>query len=213
MRYHAPSGLYLAKYRVYDPHTGRWLSRDPIEEDGGINLYAYVGGNPLGYIDSTGEAAVATGLGLGAALGLSACIVTPGCKKALDDFARGCIKAITTIGDWIIFNEEACEGGGKCEETNSNGDKDPSTPTGRKGSPIDVAPGTNDPTTIDGRDYTGHALDRMQGRGVPPSAVEDAIRHGQSSPGIQPGTTVNNGLNGVTVVTGDQGQVITVIPK
>ena len=27
------SGLYLANYRAYDPHTGRWLSRDPIASD------------------------------------------------------------------------------------------------------------------------------------------------------------------------------------
>ena len=30
-------------YRDYDPPTGRWPSRDPIGELGGINLYAFVG--------------------------------------------------------------------------------------------------------------------------------------------------------------------------
>jgi RHS repeat-associated protein len=54
MQYHAPSGLYLTLYRVYDPKDGRWLSRDPIEEEGGINLYAYVGGNPVNAIDPSG---------------------------------------------------------------------------------------------------------------------------------------------------------------
>jgi len=29
-------------YRYYDPLTGRWPSRDPIEEDGGANLYGFV---------------------------------------------------------------------------------------------------------------------------------------------------------------------------
>jgi RHS repeat-associated protein len=55
MQYHAASGLYLTKYRIYEPGTGRWLSRDPIEEVGGINLYAYVENNPLTYTDPTGE--------------------------------------------------------------------------------------------------------------------------------------------------------------
>ena len=67
MHYHAQSGLYLTKYRAYDPQSGRWLSRDPIEEAGGINLYAYVGGNPVSFIDLlgllvTGTFDVATGI-------------------------------------------------------------------------------------------------------------------------------------------------------
>ncbi|MFZ5532346.1 MAG: RHS repeat-associated core domain-containing protein [Pseudomonadota bacterium] len=51
---HADSGLYLTHYRAYSPIHGRWLSRDPIGELGGINLYAYVGGNPLRYTDPLG---------------------------------------------------------------------------------------------------------------------------------------------------------------
>jgi len=58
MHYHALSGLYLTKYRAYDPQSGRWLSRDPIGEAGGINLYAYVGGNPVSFIDPLGLARV-----------------------------------------------------------------------------------------------------------------------------------------------------------
>jgi RHS repeat-associated protein len=48
------SGLYLATYRAYDPATGRWLSRDPIGEEGGINLYEYVGGQPISAVDTAG---------------------------------------------------------------------------------------------------------------------------------------------------------------
>ena len=43
---HAASGLPLAPYRAYDPELGRWLSRDPIGEKGGLNLYEYVRNNP-----------------------------------------------------------------------------------------------------------------------------------------------------------------------
>jgi RHS repeat-associated protein len=52
--YHARSGLYLAPYRAYNPALGRWLSRDPIGEAGGTNLYQYVNNNPLNKIDQLG---------------------------------------------------------------------------------------------------------------------------------------------------------------
>jgi RHS repeat-associated protein len=54
MFYHAASGLYLTQYRAYDSSTTRWLSRDPIAEAGGINLYGYVSGNPVRYTDPLG---------------------------------------------------------------------------------------------------------------------------------------------------------------
>jgi len=41
-------------YRYYDPTTGRWPSRDPIGERGGINLYGMVGNNPINQIDILG---------------------------------------------------------------------------------------------------------------------------------------------------------------
>jgi RHS repeat-associated protein len=51
---HAKSGLHLALYRAYDAGLGRWLSRDPIAEDGGINLYGYVKNVPTMFADSLG---------------------------------------------------------------------------------------------------------------------------------------------------------------
>ncbi len=41
------SGLNYYGYRFYNPNHGRWLSRDPIEEQGGLNLMAFVENNPL----------------------------------------------------------------------------------------------------------------------------------------------------------------------
>ena len=77
----AESGYYYYGYRFYNPDTGRWLNRDPIEEEGHIELkvaneygsiidyllsdemnldelneYGFVLNNPIGYVDPRGEA-------------------------------------------------------------------------------------------------------------------------------------------------------------
>jgi RHS repeat-associated protein len=41
-------------YRYYDPLTGRWPSRDPIEERGGVNLYGFVGNDGVDRVDILG---------------------------------------------------------------------------------------------------------------------------------------------------------------
>jgi hypothetical protein len=41
-------------HAAYDPTEGRWLSRDPLAEKVGPNLYQYVANNPLIYIDPKG---------------------------------------------------------------------------------------------------------------------------------------------------------------
>lgn len=48
------TGLYYYGYRYYDPVTGRWPSRDPIEEYGGVNLYGFVINEPVSWVDLIG---------------------------------------------------------------------------------------------------------------------------------------------------------------
>ena len=48
------TGLHDNGFRVYDPSSGRYVTSDPIGLAGGINTYAYVGGNPLRWTDSRG---------------------------------------------------------------------------------------------------------------------------------------------------------------
>ena len=51
---HVPSGLEFAALRAYDPNLGRWISRDPLEEEGGVNPYAFVLDQPMGSVDANG---------------------------------------------------------------------------------------------------------------------------------------------------------------
>jgi RHS repeat-associated protein len=46
--------LVLYEYRQYSPSLGRWISRDPIEEKGGGNLYRFGGNDPLRFVDGLG---------------------------------------------------------------------------------------------------------------------------------------------------------------
>ena len=52
--YDAETGLYYYGYRYYSPELGRWITRDPIEEDGGDNLYAFCGNNGISSFDKQG---------------------------------------------------------------------------------------------------------------------------------------------------------------
>ena len=49
------TGMVGYKRRFYRPDLGRWLNRDPIEEEGGENLYAFCANNPILYYDILGE--------------------------------------------------------------------------------------------------------------------------------------------------------------
>jgi len=53
-------GLYYYRARYYDPMEGRFISKDPIGFRGGINLYGYVGANPINFKDPRGEVGVPT---------------------------------------------------------------------------------------------------------------------------------------------------------
>ena len=60
--YHAQDGYYTdvetglcyCQNQYYDPGTGRWVTRDPIGYDGGINLYGYCEGGAVGRVDPWG---------------------------------------------------------------------------------------------------------------------------------------------------------------
>ncbi len=119
-----------------------------------------------------------------------------------------------TPGQLRILNPRIKVNGTKCLAPNN---PSPRTPVGRAGQqhsfPNPNAPQPrNSPTTINGRQYSGHAIDRMQERGFTPSVIENTIQHGQIGPGSTPGTVVRyDPINNVSAVI-DQatGRVVTV---
>ena len=48
------TGLVLCGQRYYDSSAGRWINRDPISYEGGLNVYGYVGNNPTNASDPMG---------------------------------------------------------------------------------------------------------------------------------------------------------------
>lgn len=48
------TGLIYYGYRYYNPQNGRWISRDPSEETGGLNLFSFVGNDATNNTDFLG---------------------------------------------------------------------------------------------------------------------------------------------------------------
>ena len=111
----------------------------------------------------------------------------------------------TPGGSALVHNGTPVPGAGGCIP------KPASTPVGRRGNPLGAVH-PNPPTTINGRPFSGHAIDQMQARGIPPTAVENAIQHGNQLAGKRPGTTAyQDVINDITVITDSAtGRVVTV---
>ncbi|HEY5895709.1 MAG TPA: RHS repeat-associated core domain-containing protein [Chthoniobacterales bacterium] len=86
--YDASTGLHAAPFRFYNASLGRWINRDPIRENGGINLYGYVQNNPINYYDLKGLNPLAIPLVLGIPIGeaIGAALVAGIVGELIDDY-------------------------------------------------------------------------------------------------------------------------------
>jgi RHS repeat-associated protein len=99
----AETELYYYGYRHYDPATGRWLNRDPLEELGGLNLYGFNTNDALNRLDAHGQFGV-----FGAALGG----IVGGITGAVSGFTSGLANSGGNLGAAITSGAAGAIGGG-----------------------------------------------------------------------------------------------------
>jgi len=90
-----PNGFYYMRARYYDPQVGRFISEDPIGFDGGdVNLYAYVGNNPIMGVDPEGLVAPA----------IAAALYFGGAKALAAGIGLGITKGASMLAGWMNGN-------------------------------------------------------------------------------------------------------------
>ena len=78
-------GLYYYGYRYYSPELGRWITRDPIGEHGGKNLFALVKNNPTSQFDRLGLCKIGEFRKVKCQFDVVPASIIPGLKKNRDE--------------------------------------------------------------------------------------------------------------------------------
>ena len=105
--YDIASGVTYYGFRYYDPVTGRWPSRDPIGEQGGLNLYGFTYNDSINFVDPDGLAV------------MCAPLVIPAGKVLIDTIATGiAIIFIYEVTEEVTeYKSDSC---GKCVESKTS---------------------------------------------------------------------------------------------
>ncbi|WP_158304044.1 RHS repeat domain-containing protein [Cellvibrio japonicus] len=101
------TGLIRFGYRDYDPETGRWTARDPIGFEGGdTNLYGYVLGDPINWVDIDGLAPAWVGPVAAVTAVVGGALIAYGGPVAPFGLGLVLIAGGLTIWDWATTPEE-----------------------------------------------------------------------------------------------------------
>jgi len=214
------TGLYKTASRYYDPRLGRFLTPDPIRQQGGLNIYAYVQNDPLNLTDPLGLCDNPQGCG-----GSSYQLNQSGMVQVAQN-EEGTQSESDINSELQKLDQELP--GTTAPQVNSNGTITPGNPGFGGGPPASSfvgnsqnqlqAPAGTPPRSssgsFQGTPFSGHAFDQPQNRGIPPSVAVQAIQSGIASPGNEPGTVkyYDPGNNISFIVNQNTGTVITVRP-
>ena len=106
--YYTPDSLYHFRHRSYDSYAGKWMQRDPAGYIDGLNLYEYVGGNPVNNVDPSGQFFISVPLliafGVGSLLAGGATVYYTGTNGGQSDWSHENV-------DWTAAGTNALIGG------------------------------------------------------------------------------------------------------
>ncbi len=178
------TNLHYNYFRYYEPETGRYVSPDPIGLAGGLNVYGYVEDDPISWIDFDG---LARNRGGGNPRSVAP---NPGNRP----------------GGWSY--------GQFYPSIDNAPPRTANYPVGSLRSQFQVPlKAQQSGGNVCGRDYSGHAFDQMQARGIMPTVVENTLRTGQSFP-TRLGTSgyYDPSNNILVIINSKTGRIVTVIP-